>query len=90
MERYEIELTTMHDVEEFNKTVSQVDCDVRLKGKDEHGADWELSAKSMLCVLLLGGHIQHKHHLSQNIDWNAIYCECQKDIYPLIKKFVKE
>ena len=90
MKRYEIELTTMHDVEEFNKIVSQVDCDVRLKGKDEHGADWELSAKSMLCVLLLGGHIQHKHHLSQNIDWNAIYCECQKDIYPLIKKFVKE
>ena len=90
MKRYEIELTTMHDVEEFNKIVSQVDCDVRLKGKDEHGADWELSAKSMLCVLLLGGHIQHKHHLSQNIDWNVIYCECQKDIYPLIKKFVKE
>ena len=90
MKRYEIELTTMHDVEEFNKIVSQVDCDVRLKGKDEHGADWELSAKSMLCVLLLGGHIQHTHHLSQNIDWNAIYCECQKDIYPLIKKFVKE
>ena len=90
MKRYEIELTTMHDVEEFNKIVSQVDCDIRLKGKDEHGADWELSAKSMLCVLLLGGHIQHKHHLSQNIDWNAIYCECQKDIYPLIKKFVKE
>ena len=89
MKRYEIELTTMHDVEEFNKTVSQVDCDVRLKGKDEHGADWELSAKPMLCVLLLGGHIQHKHRLSQNIDWNAIYCECQKDIYPLIKKFVK-
>lgn len=90
MKRYEIELTTMHDVEEFNKIVSQVDCDVRLKGKDEHGADWELSAKSMLCLLLLGGHIQHKHRLSQNIDWNAIYCECQKDIYPLIKKFVKE
>lgn len=90
MKRYEIELTTMHDVEEFNKIVSQVDCDIRLKGKDEHGADWELSAKSMLCVLLLGGHIQHRHHLSQNIDWNAIYCECQKDIYPLIKKFVKE
>ena len=88
--KYEIELTTMNDVQEFNKIVSQVDCDVRLKGKDEHGADWELSAKSMLCVLLLGGHIQHKHHLSQNIDWNAIYCECQKDIYPLIKKFVKE
>ena len=88
--KYEIELTTMNDVQEFNKIVTQVEGDVRLRGKDEHGANWELSAKSMLCVLLLGGHIQHKHHLSQNIDWNAIYCECQKDIYPLIKKFVKE
>ena len=38
--KYEIELTTMHDVQEFNKIVSRVDCDVRLKGKDEHGADW--------------------------------------------------
>ena len=37
--KYEIELTTMHDVQEFNKIVSRVDCDVRLKGKDEHGAD---------------------------------------------------
>ena len=88
--RYEIELTTMQDVKEFNRIVTQVDGDVRLSGKDEHGSPWMLSAKSMLCVLLLGGHIQHKHHLAQNIDWNAIYCECNNDIYPLIKKFVKE
>ena len=88
--KYEIELTTMNDVQEFNKIVTQVEGDVRLRGKDEHGANWELSAKSMLCVLLLGGHIQHSHHAPQDIDWNAIYCECDKDIYPLIKKFVKE
>ncbi|MBQ8689716.1 MAG: hypothetical protein IJ515_05065 [Clostridia bacterium] len=62
----------------------------RLSGKDEHGSHWELSAKSILCVLLLGGHIQHRHRFAQNIDWNAIYCESSKDIYPLIKKFVKE
>ena len=88
--KYEIELTTMNDVQEFNKIVTQVQGDVRLRGKDEHGANWELSAKSMLCVLLLGGHIQHRHNAPQDIDWNAIYCECDKDIYPLIKKFVKE
>ena len=88
--KYEIELTTMNDVQEFNKIVTQVEGDVRLRGKDEHGANWELSAKSMLCVLLLGGHIQHRHRFAQNIDWNAIYCESSKDIYPLIKKFVKE
>ena len=88
--KYEIELTTMNDVQEFNKIVTQVVGDVRLRGKDEHGANWELSAKSILCVLLLGGHIQHRHRFAQNIDWNAIYCECDRDIYPLIKKFVKE
>ena len=88
--KYEIELTTMNDVQEFNKIVTLVEGDVRLRGKDEHGANWELSAKSMLCVLLLGGHIQHRHRAPQDIDWNAIYCECDKDIYPLIKKFVKE
>ena len=88
--KYEIELTTVHDVQEFTQIAQKVDVDVRLRGKDEHGAPWELSAKSMLCVLLLGGHIQHKFRASQNIDWSAIYCECQKDIYPLIKKFVKD
>ncbi|MBQ9750791.1 MAG: hypothetical protein IJV87_09485 [Clostridia bacterium] len=88
--KYEIELITQHDVQEFTSIVQKVPSEVRLSGKDEHGAHWELSAKSMLCVLLLGGHIQHRHHASQDIDWNAIYCECEKDIYPLIKKFVKE
>ena len=80
----------MNDVQEFNKIVTQVEGDVRLRGKDEHGANWELSAKSMLFVLLLGGHIQHRHPAPQDIDWNAIYCECDRDIYHLIKKFVKE
>ena len=88
--RYEVELTTMQDVKEFNEIVTKVEGDVRLSGKDEHGSRWKLSAKSILCVLLLGGHIQHRHRFSQNIDWNAIYCESSKDIYPLIKKFVKE
>ena len=88
--RYEVELTTMHDVKEFNEIVAKVEGDVRLSGKDEHGSHWELSAKSILCVLLLGGHSQHRRHAPQDIDWNAIYCESSKDIYPLIKKFVKE
>lgn len=88
--RYEVELTTMNDVQEFNKIVTQVNGDVRLKGKDDHGVNWELSVKSMLCVLLLGGHIQRRRHTAQDIDWNAIYCESDKDIYPLISKFVKE
>ena len=88
--RYEIELTTTKDVQEFTTLVQQVDCDVRLSGIDEHGARWELSAKSMLCVFLLGGYIQRILHAPQQIDWNTIYCECEKDIYPIILKFVKE
>ena len=88
--RYKIELTTMRDVEEFTALVQQISCDVRLIGKDEHGSDWELSAKSTLCVFLLGGHIQHILRASQEIDWSTIYCECEQDIYPLIRKFVKE
>lgn len=88
--KYEIELTTAQDVQEFSKIVQGVNGDVRLSGRDENGYPWELSAKSMLCVLLLGGHIQHRHHAAQDIDWNAIYCECDKDIYPLIRRFVKD
>lgn len=88
--KYEIELVTKQDVQDFTKIVQKVDCDVRLKGKDENGSPWELSAKSMLCVLLIGGHIEHRNHVPQDIDWNTIYCECERDIYPLIKKYVKE
>ena len=88
--KYMIELTTANDIQEFTKIVQGVDVDVRVEGKDENGNHWELSAKSMLCVLLLGGHIKRRHRMSQNIDWNTIYCECEKDIYPLIQKFIKE
>ena len=38
-------------------------------GKDEHGALWELSAKAMLYVFLLGGYIQRFIHAPQQIDW---------------------
>ena len=88
--RYAIELDTIKDVEEFSRIVHGVESDVRLSGKDENGDHWELSAKSMLCVLLLGGHIERRHHSTQDIDWNTIYCECEKDIYPLISKFIKD
>lgn len=87
--KYEIELTTLQDVQEFTKIVQTAEGEIRLSGKDEYGSRWELSAKSMLCVLLLGGHIQHILHADQNIDWNTINCESDNDIYPLIKKFVK-
>jgi hypothetical protein len=88
--KYKIELTTLDDVKEFTQLVQRAVGDVRLSGKDEYGSSWELSAKSALCVFLLGGHIQHIIHNDQNIDWNTIVCDCDASVYPLIKKFVKE
>lgn len=87
--KYKIELTTLDDVKEFTQLVQTAEGDVRLIGKDEYGSAWELSAKSALCVFLLGGHIQHILRADQNIDWNTIVCESDKDIYPLIRKFIK-
>ena len=88
--KYQIELVTLKDVQKFSEIVRNVEGKVRLSGKDEHGAPWELSAKSILCVLLLGGHIQHINRAAQDIDWNAIYCESDKEIYSLIREFIKE
>lgn len=88
--KYKIELTTLDDVKEFTQLVQRAVGDVRLSGKDEYGSSWELSAKSALCVFLLGGHIQHIIRDDQNIDWNTIVCDCDASVYPLIKKFVKE
>ena len=87
--KYKIELTTLDDVKEFSENVQKAVGDVRVSGKDEHGSAWELSAKSALCVFLLGGHIQHIIHADQNIDWNTIYCDCDENDYHLIKKFIK-
>ena len=60
--RVPIELVTGSDVERFTKAVQTVDCDVRLVGKDENGNDWELSAKSLFCSLILAAQAQHREH----------------------------
>ena len=36
--RYEVEVTTMLDVKEFNEIVAKVEGDVRFSVKDEHGS----------------------------------------------------
>ena len=61
-----------------------------LTGKDENGNDWELSAKSLFCSLILSAQVQHRAHTAHEVDWNTIWCECEKDIYHLIGDFVKE
>lgn len=87
--RVPIELVTGSDVEQFTKAVQTVDCDVRLVGKDENGNSWELSAKSLFCSLVLEAKVQHREHTAHDVDWNTIWCECDKDIYNLISDFVK-
>lgn len=87
--RVKVEFTSSEDVREFTEIVKGVVEDVRLVGKDEHGCDWSLSAKSFFCSLLIEAKLQRKReHTAHDVDWNTIYCECDKDIFVLIKKFV--
>lgn len=89
--RVPVELCTGRDVEKFTKAVQTVDVDVRLVGKDENGNPWELSAKSLFCSLILAAQLQRERpHTAHDVDWNTIWCECDKDIYHLIQEFVKE
>ena len=88
--RVPIELTTGRDVERFSKRVQTVDADVRVRGKDENGDPWEMSAKSLFCSLILAAKIQHRQHTAHDVDWNTIRCECKEDIYSIIREFVKE
>lgn len=88
--RLPIELTTGSDVERFTKIAQTVDVDVRVTGKDENGNHWELSAKSLFCSLILSAQVQKREHTAHDVDWNTIWCECEKDIYHLIRDFVKE
>ena len=88
--RVPIELNTASEVERFTKVAKSVDVDVRVTGKDENGNNWELSAKSLFCSLVLSAKVQHRAHTAHNVDWNTIWCECEKDIYYLIREFVKE
>ena len=83
-----IELNTSSEVEEFVNICSQIPEDVVLKGEDEHGYEWSLSAKSLFCSLVMSAKLQkHREHNAHEVNWNTIYVECEKDIYHLISKF---
>lgn len=91
MHRYHIELNTSSDIIEFIDICSKIPSEVTVKGKDENGGDWSLSAKSFLCVIVMGAHLQNKQkQKAYNADWNTIYVECEEDIYSSISKFIKE
>lgn len=87
--RVRIELTNIEDVKKFHEAVCTVKEDVRVKGKDENGSPWEMSAKSLLCSLILSQRAQeNREHTAHEVDWNTIWCECETDIYSLIQDFV--
>ena len=91
MHRYYIELNTSKEISEFTDICSKVESEVTVGGKDEHGGDWLLSVKSLLCVLVMNACLLNKQRqMAQKADWNTIYVECEEDIYSLISKFIKE
>lgn len=89
--RYKVELNTIDDVKKFTDSVAQVkDCDVRLIGKDENGANWDISAKSLFCSLMMSQRLQtERPHTAHEVDWNTTWCECEREIYNLIMDFVR-
>lgn len=88
--KYFIELNTSSEIEEFINICSKVQSEVIVGGKDEHGSNWSLSVKSLLCVLVMKTRLQHRHKMAQKADWNTIYVESEEEIYSLISKFIKE
>lgn len=88
--RVKVELSSTEDIRKFSEAVQSVDCDVRLIGKDENGNDWNLSAKSLFCSLIIAAKCQQRKHTAHDVDWNTIYCECERDIYHLIHPFIVE
>lgn len=83
-----IALNTSADIEEFVNICSQIPEEVMIRGKDEHNCDWYLSAKSLLCSLVMNARLQkRREHTAHEVDWNTIYVECSRDIYSLISKF---
>ena len=88
--RASIELNTITDMERFTSIVQGVKSDVRLIGKYENGHDCNLSAKSLLCSIVMSARFQkNREHTAHEVDWNTLYCECDEDIYSLIQGFVK-
>lgn len=87
--KVKVELTDIDAVRKFTDIAQSVDCDVRLIGKDEHGSDWDISAKSLLCSLVMSQQSQaHREHTAHEVDWNTVWCVCEKDIYTRISEFV--
>ena len=88
--RVYLELNTDEEINEFTDICKSIPEEVMVRGKDENGCDWYLSAKSLFCSLIMSAKLQrHREHNAHEVDWNTIYVECERDIYSLVSKFVK-
>lgn len=88
--RVYIELNTGNEVDEFTNICKSIPEEVTVKGLDENGCGWSLSAKSLFCSLIMKEKLQkHREHTAHEVDWNTIYVECERNIYSLIAKFAK-
>ena len=87
--KYKVELTSSKSVKEFTEVAKSVEGEVRLIGKDENGSNWDLSAKSLLCSLIVGSKLQEERdHNAHTVDWNTLWVVSDEDIYSVIKDFV--
>ena len=74
MMRVKINLDTMTDINDFVKIMAGYDGNVYLTDKDRA---FVVSAKSMLGAIY-------------SMEWGEVWCESDKDIYPLIAPFVAQ
>ena len=85
-----VEFSSASDIQKFTDVVKNVEEDVRLIGKDENGANWDISAKSLFCSLMMSQRLQtERPHTAHEVDWNTTWCECEREIYNLIMDFVR-
>jgi len=83
-----IALNSDSDIEEFVSICTKIPYEVIVRGKDENDSEWMLSAKSLLCSLVMKANLQRKRkYNAHEVDWNTVYVECDRDIYSLISKF---
>ena len=87
--KYKVEFTNIEAVNKFTSIVSNIDGEVRIVAKDENGEDWDISAKSILCSLLVAANLQtERKHTAHEVDWNTTWCCSDEDIYSKISEFV--
>lgn len=74
----------------FNTAITRIEEKITLVGKDEKGNDWEMDAHSFLDSLFFVNTMQNKQRecTAQEIDYNTIWCCCEKDIYTTIEPYV--